>query len=197
VSDRDGPRVRPLPPGGITEEVRAALKGWMRPDATELSPPLDTLARHPELARAYLAFSRHLLYTSTLSPRARELVILRTAAITGSAFERAQHEVIARREGIDDADIDRVADGADAPGWSPADAALLRATDELLSTWTVRDATWDQLAPDLDEHQLMDLVFTVGNYALLAMALNAFGVRPDLSAPRPAEQWGRGEGPPG
>jgi AhpD family alkylhydroperoxidase len=185
-------RVRPVTGDEITDDVRTAMKGWMRPDATELAPPLDTLARHPELARAYLGFSRHLLFTSSLSPRARELVILRTAAVTGSAFERAQHEEIARREGIDDADIARVAEGADAPGWSPADAALLRGTDELLSTWAVSDATWDQLASDLDEHQLMDLVFTVGNYALLAMALRTFGVEPATDAPQPAAQWDRG-----
>jgi AhpD family alkylhydroperoxidase len=166
----------------------------MRPGATEIAPPLDTMARHPVLTRAYLKFSGHLLFTSSLPGRERELLILRTAAITDSAFEREQHEVIARKEGLSDTEIARVADGPDADGWSPADAALLRATDELLSTWTVSDATWQQLASTLDEHQLMDLVFTVGNYALFAMALRSFGVEPDTDGPRLAEQWGRDRG---
>ena len=172
-------RIEPVAPGAMTDDVRAALRGWVRADATEVPKPLDTLARHPDLSRAFLGFNRHLLFESTLPPRTRELLILRTAAICDCAFERVQHEIIARREGLDDAAIARVADGADAPGWSPDDAALIRATDELLSGWTVSDATWKELASTLDDRQLMDLVFTVGSYALLAMAFNSFGVLPD------------------
>ena len=183
------PRIRPLPPGELPEDVRVALKGWLRPDTTAVPPPLDTLARHPDLARGYLAFNRHLLFASSLPARTRELLVLRTAEVCASEFERVQHEVIARREGLADDEIARVRDGADADGWSADDAALLRATDELLSSWTVSDATWSQLASALDDRQLMDVVFTVGAYAVLAMALNAFGVLPATDAPSPAEQW--------
>jgi alkylhydroperoxidase family enzyme len=175
-------RIEPLAPGTIPDDVRAALQGWLRPDTTDVPAPLDTLARHPDLARSFLTFNRHLLFESTLPARTRELLILRTAAICGSSFERVQHERIARREGIDDATIARTVAGPDAAGWSTEDAALVRATDELLSGWTVGDATWTQLAASLDERQLMDLVFTVGSYALLAMALNTFGVVPDEPA---------------
>ena len=167
-------RIPPVPPGAIPDDVRTALKGWLRPDAEEIPEPLDTLARHPDLARAYLTFSRHLLYGSTLSPRVRELVVLRTSVICGSSFEREQHEIIARREGVDDSDISRTVEGPDASGWSDDDAALMRAVDGLLADWTIDDATWDRLAASFDVHQLMDLVFTVGGYSSLAMAFNAF-----------------------
>lgn len=170
------PRIRPLPRGSVPDEVRTALEGWLRPDASEVPVPLDTLARHPDLARAYLAFNRHLLFASTLPPRTRELLILRTAALCKCAFEREQHEIIARREGLAESAIARVAQGADAPGWSPEEAALIRATDELLSQFRVSDSTWKELARTHDDRQLMDLVFTVGGYALLAMGFNSFGV---------------------
>jgi alkylhydroperoxidase family enzyme len=185
-------RITPVPSGALPDDVRAALKGWVRPDATEVPPPLDTLARHPELTRGFLAFNRHLLFGSSLPARTRELLVLRTAAICDSAFERVQHEVIARREGLDDDEIARVRDGADAGGWSAEDAALLRATDELLSEWCVSDATWAALRATLDDEQCMDVVFTVGCYAILAMALNSFGVVPDTSGPAPAERWRAG-----
>jgi alkylhydroperoxidase family enzyme len=171
-------RIDPVTPDTLSDDARAALEGWLRPDATDVPAPLDTFARHPDLARAFLGFNRH-LFASTLPARTRELLILRTAATCGSAFERVQHEIIARREGIDDAEIARTIEGPDAAGWSTADAALLRATDELLGTWNVSDATWAELATELDDRQLMDLVFTVGSYAMLGAALNAFGVRPD------------------
>jgi alkylhydroperoxidase family enzyme len=173
------PRIAPIPPGAIPDDVRTALKGWLRPDSDEIPEPLDTFARHPDLARAYLGFSRHLLFGSTLPPRDRELVILRVAVICRSRFERQQHEIIARREGVDDGEIDRTVVGPDAPDWSAADQALMRATDGLLHGWTIDDATWAQLAESYDVHQLMDLVFTVGGYASLAMAFNAFGMHQD------------------
>ena len=57
--------------------------------------------------------------------------------------------------------------------------ALLRAADELLADALITDATWSVLADALDRHQLMDLVFTVGAYDLLAMAFKSFGVELD------------------
>ncbi|HEX4868666.1 MAG TPA: hypothetical protein VFV32_13735 [Acidimicrobiales bacterium] len=43
------------------------------------------------------------------------------------------HERIARQVGLGDDEIARIAEGPDAAGWSPLEAALLRAPDELLT----------------------------------------------------------------
>jgi hypothetical protein len=59
------------------------------------------------------------------------------------------------------------------------DAAMVRAVDELLADAKIRDTTWATLAEELDVHQLMDLVFTVGAYDALAMAFRSFGVELD------------------
>jgi hypothetical protein len=56
---------------------------------------------------------------------------------------------------------------------------MLAAVDELVADARVTDPTWAVLADELDEHQLMDLVFTVGTYDLLAMAFRSFGVELD------------------
>jgi len=66
-----------------------------------------------------------------------------------------------------------------ADGWSPIDAAMLRAVDDLVADAQIADDTWAVLAAELDVQQLMDLVFTVGAYVLLAMAFNTFGVEPE------------------
>ncbi len=86
---------------------------------------------------------------------------------------------IGKRAGLSEAEIARIAEGPDAPGWGEADAHLLRAADELHRDACVSDATWAALSARYDTTQLMDLVFTVGSYAALAMALNSFGVRLD------------------
>ena len=41
------------------------------------------------------------------------------------------------------------------------------------------DDTWSRLAERLDERQLVELVFVVGTYTVLAMAFNSFGLQLD------------------
>src|SRR5262249_61408959 len=91
----------------------------------------------------------------------------------------AQDVGLGGREKLTDDEIRRIGEGPDAPGWSSLDRALLRATDELHGDACVSDATWAELAEHLNERQLMDVVFTVGNYNLVSMALNSFGVQLD------------------
>jgi alkylhydroperoxidase family enzyme len=76
-------------------------------------------------------------------------------------------------------EIDAIGRSADADLWSPLEADLLRATDELLDDYRIDDPTWDRLAAHLDERQLMEVAFVVGTYACLAMAFNSFGLELD------------------
>jgi len=137
---------------------------------------LGTLAQHPQLARAYNTLNGHLLFATTLSARQRELLILRVAAVRTSAYEWAQHVIIGADAGLDEGEIARIAEGPGVPGWDPLEQAMISAVDELVHDAMITDATWDKLAMELDERQLMDLVFTVGAYDLLAMAFRSFRV---------------------
>lgn len=138
-----------------------------------------TLAYHPKLLKRWLVFGNHVLAKSTLPARDRELLILRTGWNCRSPYEWGQHVAIARVIGVDDAEIVRVSEGPDASGWSEADAALLRAADELHRDDSLSDVTYAALAARYDEQQLLDVVFTVGQYHIVSMALNAFGVERD------------------
>ena len=66
---------------------------------------------------------------------------------------------------------------------SDKDVALLKATDELHSDAHVSDETWSRLTEHFSTEQLMDIVFTVGQYNLVSMALNSFGVQLDEGLP--------------
>ena len=182
-------RIDPLPPREWPEEMRAALAALRPADAT-LPPPrtegrpkalnaLGTFARYPALARAFHTFNGHVLFATSLSERQRELAVLRVAALRRCEYEWRQHAVLAGDIGIGPGELARVAEGPDAPGWTPEERSLLAAVDELVGDGAVSEATWDELARDLDTHQLMDLVFTVGAYDLLAMAFRSFGVELD------------------
>jgi AhpD family alkylhydroperoxidase len=140
---------------------------------------LGTFARYPALAQAFHTFNGHVLFASTLSTRQRELIVLRVASLRQCEYEWRQHAVLAGDVGIASDEVERVADGATAGGWSSLEAALLNAVDELITEAKVSDDTWAALAHDFDDRQLMDLVFTVGAYDALAMAFLSFGVQLD------------------
>ena len=137
----------------------------------------STLVRHPDLFRVWLPFGGYLLRAGTLDARDRELAILRTAVRCRATYEWGQHVRISELLGIDRETIDRVLEGPDAPGWSAHDALLLRAVDELHEDSTLADDTWTALAERYDERQLIELTLLVGQYHMVAFALNALGVQ--------------------
>ncbi len=167
------PRLEPLPRGEWAPETRELVR----------EPALNifgTLARHPKLLKRWLVFASHVLGKSTLSPRHRELLILRTGWNCHAPYEWGQHVVIARQSGVADDEIAAIAAGPSAwERWPSAERALLRAADELHAGQTVGDDTYGELAGHFDEHQLLDIVFTVGQYHLVSMALNTFRVERD------------------
>lgn len=185
-------RIAPLPVGEWPPQMREALAALDPPARRHPLPKregrpkalnaLGTLARHPGLARAFHTFNGHVLFATTITPRQRELLVLRVAALRSCDYEWAQHVVQARDAGIADEEIRRVAAGPNAGGWDPFERHLLLSVDELIGVGCVSDDTWRGLAAELDDQQLMDVVFTVGAYEVLAMAFRSFGVPldPDL-----------------
>lgn len=114
-------------------------------------------------------------------PRAdSELVILRVAHRTGCAYEWEHHVRLGRRAGLTAADIERVRLDPGADGWSPRQAALLRATDELHDDRRVGDAVWRELEAHLDERERIELCLLAGHYEMLAMTIHSLGVQPDV-----------------
>ncbi len=138
-----------------------------------------TLANHEALAKRWMVFANHVLFKSTLSPRDREIVILRIGWLCQAEYEWGQHVIIGRDAGMTDEEISAVKTGADAPVWNDYERLLIRATDELHGDAFISDATWSGLKKSCTDQQMIDLVFTVGQYNLVSMALNSFGVQLD------------------
>lgn len=163
------------------------------PAATEIMFPLvshgsdlnifRTLANHPDLMRRWLVFTNHILFKTTLPTRVREFLILRIGFQCGCDYEWGHHVLIARAAGLTDHDFRAIQGGPGASGLSDIDRLVLHAADELHTDNFISDATWQALATHFNNHQLMDIVFTVGQYKLVSMMLNTFGVQPDSGIP--------------
>jgi 4-carboxymuconolactone decarboxylase len=172
------PRIAPLTEAEWTSEQRKLLQPFYEEGKTY--NVLGTMAQHWDAAQKFLVWAYHVMGgTSTLPPRDRELLILRTGWLCQSEYEWGQHVLFAKAAGLTDTEIARIKEGADAVGWSPFDANLLRAADELHKDAFISDQTWTALSERYNTKQLMDVVFAVGQYQLVSMSLNTFGVQLD------------------
>jgi len=174
------PRIAPLADAEFDEQARELLAG-VDPQAVAANI-FTTLVRHPGLFRRWLPFGGKLL-AGRLPARERELAILRTGWLCRSEYEWGQHVVLARRLGISDAEIARVREGPQASGWTPLEAALLRAADELHAGACIGEGTWRELAAHLDERQLIEVPMVIGHYHLVAFTLNSLGVQREPGVP--------------
>jgi AhpD family alkylhydroperoxidase len=157
---------------GVARAIGAATGG---------GPPnlFTTLARHRGLFRKWLRFAGALMPGGTLPRADTEILILRVAHNTGCDYEWRHHEHLGRLAGLSADDVESVREGAGAAGWSPRQAALLRAADELHSDRRISDEVWSELRPMLSDEQLIELCLLVGHYEMLAMTLNSLQVEPD------------------
>ena len=173
------PRIAPLAAGegdAQATELLASIEG------VGASNIFTTLVRHPGLFRKWSPFGGKLL-AGKLPARERELLILRTGWRCQAAYEWGQHVRVGLAAGLTDAEIERVKAGPDDAGWDPFDAVLLRAADELHDDACISDTTWRTLASRLTDQQMLDVIFTVGNYHVVSFALNSCGVQLDEGVP--------------
>lgn len=169
-----------------TPRIERVEKPWSAAEAAILSPRerngnvlgvWSTCANAPALCNAWLEFTDYLLQESTLPIRDRELLILRIGYLNQGAYEWAAHRGLALAVGITEGELLDIAEGSSASGWNDWDATLIRAAEELHENALITDTTWEALAARYTKRQMMETVFTVGQYNMVAMYLNSLGVQ--------------------
>ena len=144
-----------------------------------LGDPLNihnVMANHPELMKAWSPFRNHVVGDSSLTPRHRELLILRTACNTEADYEWQHHVERGLKAGLDKSDIERVKHGPTAPGWSPEETALIAAADDCHRDYRLSAETLALVAQFFSRQQQLDIVVTVGMYITLALIIKTWNV---------------------
>src|SRR5207249_9576 len=134
---------------------------------------LGHYALYPRLGEAWLSFSEVLVKDPLLDPRHREVLVLRVAWRTRSAYEWYQHVRIAQQCGLTPQHVQAAMEGPTAASWTPVERALVAAVDEMIDRSVVSDATWKRLREHFDDRQLIELLYVVGTYVCLAMVVNS------------------------
>ena len=171
------PRVPPVDEADWNDAQKAAI-GNAKMGGRTLNI-FKTMANHPGLAKRWMVFANHIMGKSSITLRDREIVILRMGWLCKSGYEWGQHVLIGLQCDMSKEEIEQVKTGAESSVWSDNERLLLKATDELHDDAFISESTWQGLSKHYDTEQLMDIVFTAGQYNLVSMALNTLGVQLD------------------
>jgi alkylhydroperoxidase family enzyme len=174
------PRILPLPEAQWTDVHRKLIAKY-QPEGRP-GNALRTLLRVPELVDGTMPFQSYITRDSSLSPRHRETLILRTSWLLGNDYVWAEHASSARKLGMTTSELRRIAQGAGAHGWDAFEETLIRLADQLFRNSSVTDSTWRTLATQYDMFHMLDAVMTVADFTSLSLLYNAIGIQSDGEA---------------
>ena len=161
-------RIPPLAPEAFSPEQKALVGDWSSMHFCTV------LVRHPQLYKVFLPYIEQLIAHTTLPPRDREVLVLRSLAVANDVYESHHHALIARNAGMSDSEI--AACRTDGAGLTDVDRLLMTAVDELMHTHYLSDPTWQALAQHYTESQMIEVIFLVGCYTLMGMVTNSLGI---------------------
>ncbi|MFI6650480.1 carboxymuconolactone decarboxylase family protein [Streptomyces sp. NPDC050529] len=186
------PRIEPLTPP-YPASVDRALRRWMPPDVPHEPLALfRVLHRNPELASRMFALGAGLLGHGLLPAIDREIVIARTTARTGCAYEWGVHAAtLAQQAGLSPEQLRATTETHATAGaaWLPHHAALLDAVDELHDTAQLPQSTWDTLSVHYEDAQLLELLVLIGWYRTISYLANGLLIKEESWGIRFPARW--------
>lgn len=159
----------PDPPRGLLERI-AGDRGYA-------FNVYRMLAHSPMALERVYGLAYGLWNESAVDPRLLELVILRTAQLTGSDYEWGRHRKLAARVGVPDEQVGSLAAWRKATGvFDARERSALALTDELVTGVEAQASTLAAVREHFDERETVELVLLAGFYAMMARFLRTLAV---------------------
>jgi 4-carboxymuconolactone decarboxylase len=159
----------------LTLGPRGILTGGA--DAKRLPDLYNAWMHFPAFGHLMLKVAGELRGVTELSGRLRELLVLTTSAQLGCRVEYDFHVPVARQQGLSDAVIAAIGDGATPPFLDEAERIVWEANVQLVRTATLTPALREEVVRILGHRGLMQLIAAVGLYVIVAYTSNVAGVR--------------------
>jgi 4-carboxymuconolactone decarboxylase len=165
-----------IDPGSRTPEQQALVDRILAGPRKEMPPNLEIWLHNPAFAAVAEAFGAYVSKLSPMTVRAREIVILVTAAFLQSEFEWHWHDQFARKAGLGDEQILAIKDKRPARFDDPAEQITHELTVALLEHRSVDDALYQRAMRLLGHGGVADIVGLVGLYTMIALTIDFYRV---------------------
>ncbi len=183
-------RLPAFDPASLDPDQRAVYDRMVSGTRGGVAGPFLPLLTSAELCGRVEQLGLFLRFQCGVPMRLRELAICVVGTHWKAAFEVFVHAPIARKQGVPDAVVAAVTQGAPLPAETDAaDRTVVEYAREVLRSGTAGDATYAAAQALLGDKGLVELTALLGYYGLLALQLNVFQVLPPSSEDIP---WLRG-----
>ncbi len=113
------------------------------------------------------------VYASSISPRLREIAILRQAACAKAHYELHQHTQIALSNGLSSEEIKVIIDSVSVTSLSPEENLVCKISEQLEQNATLDDETYAEARTKFGDRQFIELVTLISFYCAVGRFLNA------------------------
>ena len=169
-----------LPYADLTDDSLRPLAEQVRAARGSLLTLYRMLLHSPPIAMGWLSLLSAVRKESNLSGDLRELLVMQIACLNGASYEWAQHHGLARREGLTERQLERIADWRSSPElFTDLQRAALEYSEAMTREVRVPRATFDRLSSFLQPRQLVELTVTVAAYNMVSRVLEALEIWPD------------------
>jgi 4-carboxymuconolactone decarboxylase len=135
------------------------------------------MVAHSEASvREFIRLGSRLLTKPHLSPRLRELVILRVAQLHGARYEWAHHVPIALQAGVSMEQAKQLKKWSASACFSDEEKSVLSYTEELFRQHEPSQETFAKASQYLDHAALVELTLCIGYWSMVAKFLKTFQV---------------------
>ena len=172
-----------LLPTEARDEVTAAVFDTFRAEGREPIALYRVLAHSPLMLRAYAGLARGLRYEAQTPRTLRELMILRTAQLTGSQYEWAHHRAMAAASGVPEEKVRELADWRASTRFDADERAALGAVEEIHDV-ALSDDAFAALERAVGAAATVELVLLASFYEAVARMIQAFGLEVEPSYQR-------------
>lgn len=151
----------------LTPEVRALLDSL---------PPLNifrAIANAQASLKPFVDWGFSLLFQSEFDARLREIAILRVAHVTRSKYEWTQHATIARRVGVRDDEMAKIAIDGPVRGLDEEATLVCRVAEEISRDVRLSDEALAAILSRYGARQAMELILCCGHFNMLSRILES------------------------
>jgi len=176
------PRISRLNRSEVSPELRDTYDKFLR-DRGNVPYFFRTLAHRPEIFRTATAHMHAVLNTGTLPTRLKELVVVRTSQLNGTAYCLASHTAISLRLGTTPEQIEALKNWRDSPLFSEAEKQAIHLAEAMtLNSLDYTDAELASLRRFYSEGEVVELMAAIGLFNYFNRFNNVLQMEPTQPA---------------
>ena len=134
------------------------------------------LANSAEVAKRFFPYWAESKLVMSLSMRAQEIIILRSACLFGCEYVWGHHCVVSAEIGILDSEIQQLKLPIENITLDPVDKLLVEVTDQIYKSANISDDLWDRLHKHYGQEELLDMITVISQYIIFNSVNNIFGI---------------------